>query len=175
MRAAGKAWISVVVLVAAIALLPGLLYLLGLAWVDGWPQPADRAPSGVAACSGEPRAGYQRMNPWGFVAQLFDQDAGKANVPVVEQEAYWVARRHLMRQPRHGMLRWQLSSTALTIWITRHWSAGQIADTARKEDFCHVWPRFMPEVRSLSAGKGSDPSVVQAITSAGDLPGHHQK
>ncbi|WP_313179130.1 hypothetical protein [Stenotrophomonas sp.] len=136
MRAAGRAWISVVVLVAGIALLPGLLYLLGLAWVDGWPHPADRKPSGVAACSSEPRAGYQPMNPWHFTAQFFDKDARKAKVPVVEQEAYWVARRHLMQQPRHGMLRWQLSSTALTIWITRHWSAAQIADTARREDFC---------------------------------------
>jgi hypothetical protein len=44
MRAAGNAWISVVVLVAGIALLPGLLYLLGLALVDGRPKPADRAP-----------------------------------------------------------------------------------------------------------------------------------
>ena len=35
MRAAGKAWISVVVLVAGIALLPGLLYLLGLALAGG--------------------------------------------------------------------------------------------------------------------------------------------
>ena len=139
MGAAGKAWISIIVLVAGIALLPGLLYLLGLALVDGRPKPADRAPSGVAACSSEPRTGYQQMNPWGFVVQLFDEDARKANVPVFEQEAYWVARRHLMQQPRHGMLRWQLSSTALTIWITRHWSAGQIADTARKEDFCHAW------------------------------------
>lgn len=39
MRAAGNAWISVVVLVAGIALLPGLLYLLGLALVDGRPKP----------------------------------------------------------------------------------------------------------------------------------------
>ncbi|HDS1039884.1 TPA: hypothetical protein QDZ42_003525 [Stenotrophomonas maltophilia] len=136
MRAAGKAWISVVVLVAGIALLPGLLYLLGLALVEGRPKPADRAPSGVAACSSEPRAGYQPMNPWRFTAQFFDEDGRKANVPVVEQEAYWVARRHLWRQPQQDMLRWQLSSTALTIWITRHWSAAQIADTARKEDFC---------------------------------------
>lgn len=139
MRAAGKAWLSIILLAAGIALLPGLLYLLGLALVDGWPQPADREPSAVAACSSEPRAGDQPMNPWRVVAQFFDQDARKAKVPAVEQEAYWVARRHLMRQPRHGMLRWQLSSTALTIWITRHWSAAQIADTARKEDFCHAW------------------------------------
>jgi len=97
---------------------------------------ADREPSGVAACSSEPRAGSQRMNPWSIIVQLFDEHARKANVPVVEQEAYWVARRHLMQQPRHGMLRWQLSSTALTIWLTRHLSAAQIADTARKEDFC---------------------------------------
>ncbi len=60
MRAAGKAWVSVVVLAAGIALLPGLLYLLGLALVGGWPKPADRAPSGVAACSSEPRTGFSR-------------------------------------------------------------------------------------------------------------------
>ncbi|PAM42212.1 hypothetical protein CEJ63_24705, partial [Acinetobacter baumannii] len=130
MRVAGKAWLSVVVLVAGIALLPGLLYLLGLALVEGWPKPADRAPSGVAACSSDPRTGRQPMNPWSFTAQFFDKDAMKENVPDVEREAYWIARRHLWRQPQHGMLRWQLSSTALTTWITRHGSAAQIGDTA---------------------------------------------
>lgn len=44
MRAAGNAWISVVVLVAGIALLPGLLYLLGLALVDGRPKPWTACP-----------------------------------------------------------------------------------------------------------------------------------
>jgi hypothetical protein len=141
MRAAGKAWLSVVVLVAGIALLPGLLYLLGLALVEGWPKPADRAPSGIAACSSDPRTGRQPMNPWSFTAQFFGQDAMKKKVPDVEREAYWVARRHLSRQPQHGMLRWHLSSTALTIWITRHWSTAQIADTARKEDFCRAWSK----------------------------------
>lgn len=140
MRAAGKAWLSVVVLVAGIALLPGLLYLLGLALVEGWPKPADRAPSGVAACSGEPRMGFQPMNPWRFAARFFDPGALKKATDI-EREAFWVARRHLMRQPQHDMLRWHLSSTALTIWITRNWSAAQIADTARKEDVCQVWSR----------------------------------
>ncbi|MBA0266224.1 hypothetical protein D7T58_19240 [Stenotrophomonas maltophilia] len=137
MRAAGKAWISVVVLVAGIALLPGLLYLLGLALAGGRPKPADRVPSGVAACSSEPRAGYHAMNPWRFTAQFFDKDVMK-KVPEVEREAFWIARRHLWRQPQRGMLRWHLSGTALTIWITRHWSTSQIADTARKEDFCRT-------------------------------------
>ncbi|WP_303636919.1 hypothetical protein [Stenotrophomonas tuberculopleuritidis] len=140
MRAAGTAWISVVVLVAGIALLPGLLYLLGLALVEGRPKPADRAPSGVAACSSEPRPGYPPMNPWRFAARFFDKDVMK-KVPDVEREAFWIARRHLWRQPQQGMLRWHLSSTALTIWITRHWSAAQIADTARKEDFCRAWSK----------------------------------
>lgn len=138
MRAAGKAWISVVVLVAGIALLPGLLYLLGLALAGGRPKPADRVPSGVAACSSEPRAGYQPMNPWRFAAQFFDKDVMKKKVPEVEREAFWIARRHLWRQPQRGMPRWHLSSTALAIWITRHWSTAQIADTARKEDFCRI-------------------------------------
>lgn len=129
MRAAGKAWISVVVLVAGIALLPGLLYLLGLALAGGRPKPAE--------CSSEPRAGYHAMNPWRFTAQFFDKDVMK-KVPEVEREAFWIARRHLWRQPQRGMLRWHLSSTALTIWITRHWSTAQIADTARKEDFCRT-------------------------------------
>lgn len=141
MRAAGRAWLCIVVLAAGIALLPGLLYLLGLALVEGRPKPAERAPGGVAACSSAPRVGYQPLNPWRFAMQVFDKDARQMKVPEVEREAYWVARRHLWRQPRHGMLRWQLSSTALTIWITRHWSAAQIADTARKEDFCQAGSR----------------------------------
>ncbi|WP_312308429.1 hypothetical protein [Stenotrophomonas indicatrix] len=140
MRAAGKAWLSVVLLAAGIALLPGLLHLLGLAMVEGWPQPADRAPSGVAACSGEPRMGFQPMNPWSFTTRFFDPGALKKATDI-EREAFWVARRQLMRQPQHDMLRWHLSSSALTIWITRHWSAAQIADTARKEDFCRAWSK----------------------------------
>lgn len=141
MLAAGRAWIALLLLLAFVALLPGMLYLLGLAWVEGWPKPADRAPSGVAACSSELRTGYLPMNPWRFAAQFFDKDAMKKKVPDVEREAYWVARRHLWRQPQHDMLRWHLSSTALTIWITRHWSAAQIADTARKEEFCRAWSK----------------------------------
>lgn len=77
------------------------------------------------------------MNPWRFTAQFLDKDVMK-KVPEVEREAFWIARRHLWRQPQRGMLRWHLSSTALTIWITRHWSPAQIADTARKEDFCRT-------------------------------------
>jgi len=141
MHAAGRAWIALLLLLAFVALLPGLLYLLGLAWVEGWPQPADRAPSGVAACSSEPRMGHLPMHPWSFATQFFDKDAMKKKVPDVEREAHWIARRHLWRQPQHDMLRWHLSSTALTIWITRHWSAAQIADTARKEDFCRAWSK----------------------------------
>ena len=81
------------------------------------------------------------MNPWRFAAQFFDKDVMKKKVPEVEREAFWIARRHLWRQPQRGMLRWHLSSTALTIWITRHWSTAQIADTARKEDFCRTWSK----------------------------------
>ncbi|KAA9004346.1 hypothetical protein FJU31_00385 [Stenotrophomonas cyclobalanopsidis] len=52
MRAADKAWTSIIVLVAGIALLPGLLYLLGLALVDGRPRPARVEPSRCSAASG---------------------------------------------------------------------------------------------------------------------------
>ncbi len=41
MGAAGKAWISIIVLVACIALLPGLLYLLR-AGLGGWLAAAGR-------------------------------------------------------------------------------------------------------------------------------------
>ncbi|MEG2802984.1 hypothetical protein [Stenotrophomonas sp.] len=140
MRAAGWAWVSVIVLVVGIALLPGLLYLLGLAWVEGWPTPADRVPSGHAACSDQPRTGRQPMNPWGFTMRFFDAGPPKKQ-DEVEVEAFWVARQHLDRQPQHATVRRHLSTTALAIWITRHWSAAQIADTASKEDACRSWQK----------------------------------
>lgn len=140
MRTAGRAWLGIAVLVAGIVLLPGLLYLLGMALVDGRPKPAGRAASNVAACGTEPRAEYQPMNPWRFTAQFFDKDVMK-KAPEVEREALWIAQSHLSQQPHRGMLRRHLSSAALTIWITRHWGAAQIADTARKQGFCQQFSR----------------------------------
>ena len=76
MRAAGNAWISVVVLVAGIALLPGLLYLLGLALAGG------RAETGRPAAQGD--GAWRRGTPPGeppvktsaFCAGVFSKGRG---------------------------------------------------------------------------------------------------
>jgi hypothetical protein len=145
MRAAGRAWIALLLLLTFLALLPGLVYLLGLVATEGRPQPVDSARSG-GACGAASYAHHVPMDPWRFMARHVGVNA-KVNVPDVELEASWIARVHLGHHPRHSMLRWHLSSAALTIWITRHWSSRQIAGTARAQGYCPPRP---------SHGRGSD-------------------
>lgn len=92
------------------------------------------------------------MNPWRFAAQFFDKDVMKKKVPEVQREALWIAQSHLSQQPHRGMLRRHLSGAALTIWITRHWGAAQIAGTARKQDFCQQWSRPLMKWRHAMRG-----------------------
>lgn len=136
MGAAGKAWAGLLLAVVLIGALPGVLYLLGLASVHALPQPAAVAPTHRAACDDTPRDGVEAMNPWGHTVELLTHSMKK--IAPVHREASWVAARHLMRGPRMRMGQWHLANAALTTWITRHWTATQIADTARLEEFCQV-------------------------------------
>lgn len=134
MRAAGKAWGALLLLLVLAGALPGVLYLYGLASIHALPQPADVAPSYRAACNDAPRDQVESWNPWRYTFASFSTPMEQA--APVNHEAAWVAARHLMRGPRMRTGKWHLANAALTIWITRHWSATQIADTARAEAFC---------------------------------------
>jgi hypothetical protein len=109
---------------------PWLIYEVVLLNIDGRPaKPAQMAPAEQQAwvwqCArgtGELRVGP--MNPYGVAARFFTSDF--APLPG-ETLAYWVSREHIWAQPRHSMLRWHLSNAALTIWLTRHWTAEELA------------------------------------------------
>ena len=67
------------------------------------------------------------MNPYGFVVALITRDRVRPG----EELADWVARDHLVAQRAEGgMLGWQVSNAALTVWLTRHWSAQELASAA---------------------------------------------
>jgi len=76
------------------------------------------------------------LHPWYFAGKLatrpFDRSPGEA-------AAYYVSSRHvydalsLEKGPRH--FDWHLANHSLTIWLTRHWTAEQIAEqVARLEE-----------------------------------------
>lgn len=109
---------------------PWLIYEATLLNIEGRPvKPAQMASAEqqgwvwqCARGTGELRV--ESMNPYGFVWRFFTQDP--APLPG-ETLAYWVSREHIWAQPRRGMTWWHLSNAALTIWLTRHWTAEELA------------------------------------------------
>jgi hypothetical protein len=109
---------------------PWLIYEATLANIDGRPaKPAQMASAEQQArvwqCArGTGELRVEPMNPYGFVGRFIAGDP--APVPG-ETLAYWVSREHIWTQPRRSMLWWHLSNAALTIWLTRHWTAEELA------------------------------------------------
>lgn len=134
MSTSAKACTSLLLLAVLVGALPGVLYLLGLASIQAMPLPAAVPKSPQAVCDGEPLEPVARLDPWRFTAALFIAPLGLD--VLVHRQASWVAARHLLRERRGGMVSWHLANAALTIWITRHWSATQIATTAHAEHYC---------------------------------------
>lgn len=120
-------------LIAITALLAGLgpwaLYWIGLQGVETLPSP----PSAMATAEqravawkrlrGRGPPSVPRLDPCAYllaVATGAPQDPGVL-------AAWQVASAHLLEHRRHGGMRgWHLSGAALTIWITRNWTAEQI-------------------------------------------------
>ncbi len=76
---------------------------------------------------GEGALVVEPMNPYGFIIALMARD----RVLPRERLAFWVSSEHLLAQPREGgMMGWHLSNTALSIWLTRHWSSQELATAA---------------------------------------------
>jgi hypothetical protein len=121
---------SIVSWFAALAVtVPWLLYGAGLYAAAGVPEPAPHASVSVqleiwqkAGGRGEPLV--TATNPYTYV---YYADKGRPDVVV----ASWVARSYLRHHlGLYGTLRWQLSGAALTIWLTRNWSAEQLLSKA---------------------------------------------
>lgn len=124
-----------------VLLSPWLLYELGLSRFDAMPaRPAQMATAEQQAwvwrqARGSGMPAVDSMNPYGEVLRLL---AGAGRAEPGEAIAYWVAREHNWRQPsQRSMAWWHLSNAALTIWLSRHWSAEEIASAA----YAAQWPR----------------------------------
>jgi hypothetical protein len=118
---------------AACLLAPWLAYEVALARMDGLPVPPRPLATPQQQAEAWQRAGgegplvVEPVNPYGFALALVARDRVRPG----EELAYWVASAHLRRQPREGgMLGWQVRNAALTVWLTRHWSAEELATAA---------------------------------------------
>lgn len=136
MSAARRAGGSVLALLAGVAVLPGVLYGLGLLAVNPWPEPASGSAAMEAGCAHPRPVRVERLDPWGVAWRRVARPDEGMPADTAESEATYVARRQLSRQPHGRSLHWQLTSAALTIWITRNWTVDQIVDTARDDGYC---------------------------------------
>lgn len=125
---------AIVALTLALCLLaPWLAYEIALARLPALPerrQPLatpQQQDEAWRKAGGEGPPVVEPLNPYGFVVALVARDRVRPG----EELAYWVARDHLRARPREGgMIAWHLSSAALTVWLTRHWSAQELASAA---------------------------------------------
>ncbi len=136
-----KVGIASSVVVALVLALPAIAYGIGLSMVDGRPTPAD--PSrysseaiGVAwqSCSEQMPVALAALNPWSVAASVVRGDYRHRSAG--ETAAWTVARTHNAEHRGGNMWAWHLSGAALTIWITRNWSAEQIGATAIRDNLC---------------------------------------
>lgn len=117
---------------ALVLLSPWLIYEATLQSIEGRPVKPVRMASAeeqaavwkLARGSGPLHA--EPLNPYLFIWKLTSTPAGQPDAG--ETLAYWVSREHVWALPeRRGMGRWHLYNAALTIWLTRHWSAEEMA------------------------------------------------
>ena len=137
----GRLWFWVALIAVLIASLlfgpPWLLYTQGLKLVVQLPQPpAEVLPATQqrevwqrAGLGGEPAAAV--LDPVSYLASA----AVQARPPAVTAFAWRVASVHLRQEARAlGPLEKHLAGAALTIWLTRHWSLGQLLSRSAQLD-----------------------------------------
>lgn len=123
--------VAIVLVVGVVAFLSGpwVLYGVGLHAAGGRPKPPTRiAPVSEqlslwenAAGVGEPR--LTPTSPYNYRAVL--EDPGPERLAL--KAAFSIASDHLQENARYeGRYWWYLSSSALTIWLTRNWSIDEI-------------------------------------------------
>lgn len=128
MAPAQKAAVSVVMLLVFIGSLPGICYLLGLASIQGRPQPVVAVGVDRTACAVPARHQKDGIDPWRYATALWMP--GTVHLSPVQRDAATIAAGYLLGRPRTGVARWHLANAALTVWITRHWTVEQIVDAA---------------------------------------------
>lgn len=141
MHSWSRSILFMLVIIALLAASPGFIYILGLSKVHGRPTPADPAHfrhEAIAAAWAQCREGapisVQATNPWG-VAGKFLFGSPLRTTPG-ERAAWRIASTHNASNPVGNNLWWHTSGVALTIWITRHWSAEQMGATLVRDSLC---------------------------------------
>lgn len=141
MSITGKAVIMVLIALVFAATLPGIVYVAGLVLVKGRPAPVEAAAldkgaraHAMRACREEAPLRMEPLNPW-HVSTRFLSDDPLGWEPG-EYAASRIAMKHNIGHLAGGHFRWHISNTALTVWITRNWSAEQLYATALHHGLC---------------------------------------
>ncbi|HZX78175.1 hypothetical protein [Lysobacter sp.] len=141
MSTTSKAVAMVLIALVFAAALPGIAYVAGLILVRGRPAPVEAAvldpaarAHAIRACREAAPLRMRPLNPW-HVSTRFLSDDPLGWEPG-EYAASRIAMKHNIEQLAGGHFRWHVSNTALTIWITRHWSAEQLYATALHHGVC---------------------------------------
>lgn len=124
--------------------IPAIVYGVGLLKIEGRPVPADPRNYSTAELSAAWQRCHDRLpvsvvplNPWGVAAGFFWGDGQMHGAG--QYAAMRVARAHNDQHVSGGMFWWHLSGGALTIWVTRNWTAEQIAATLVRDELCIHW------------------------------------
>jgi hypothetical protein len=117
---------------------PWVLYCVGLYGVDGRPEIArsNATESDVQAiwrnARGTGEAVIEPITPHEYAYLIYEGGKSKPSILVA-----WQVARHYMLDHQKYRGWWHLSGAALTIWLTRNWSSGQIfskvAEIAREK------------------------------------------
>jgi hypothetical protein len=148
-RTSPKAIAALLAVLAIVGSLPGILYVAALWQVDGRPRPL--AASSLAAseawqdCREPLPLRVQPLNPWGETTEFLFGDLRHA--PPGSRAAWAIARNYNSNHLNGDHVWWHPSGAAMTIWITRNWSADQIASTAAAGGYCRAAPNnsFKPK------------------------------
>ena len=128
-------------LVLLITSLPFIVYAVGISQVQGRPiaaNPNQYTQADIvkkwSQCSEINPLFLESINPWQAVYDLYRADIHSARPG---HRASWiVAKAHNIKHHEDGMANWHLSGIALTIWLSRNWTAEQLSATALRDDLC---------------------------------------
>jgi hypothetical protein len=143
MKRAPFRWLlhSVIVICAGtlsiIGLAPPSLYALGLGNVIGRPSqpaschptPTDRALLEHTLRMSQPFT-VKPLSPWGYLNFILEDDARNPAAGGIEATSFVAQHYNTQHLKSRRAIAWHLSGAALTIWITRHWSADEVVCAA---------------------------------------------
>lgn len=137
---------------------PWGLYRLGLASLPGLPE----APQVLVSPQAQ-REVWQRSGGEGEPEMVtlepvsYLMSAAGQNVPPASTLLAWrVASAHTQAQLKsEGPLRWNLATSALTIWITRHWTLEQLLSAVSQQDAAPRAPASPVGTQPFSEGHRS--------------------